>query len=190
MAQPPTGLSGTPTVKTTVAIQQQLPSTVSLTGHSNGVARSVAAGLNGGQVSRLIRITRDWSKQAELLSSRPPDYDVQNGAVLLDTAPKVSFEAAYTSFLLTADHRLVPSGENGEHAWFRAWRCRAARAFLKGATADALVQALLHRLAELGSSVASARASAPRRFATQLVRLAHFMEPNAPPALLQTQISC
>lgn len=162
----------------------------SLTTDTQTTVHTVAAGLNSGQVSRLIRITRDWSKQAELVSSSPAAYRVQNGAVLLDKAAKPSFATAYTSFLLTAHHRLAPSGVNGEHAWFRAWRQRAARAFLMGATADALVQALLHQLAELRSSVASARASAPSRLSTQLVRLAHFIVPNAPPALLQTQVSC
>jgi hypothetical protein len=163
--------------------------TVGLTTHTPPAVRTVAAGLNSGQVSRLIRIARDWSKQAELVSSPPAEYPVEGGAVLLDAAPRQTFAAAYTSFLLTAQHRLVPSGNRGEHAWFRAWRHRAARVFLAGATADAIMQALRHELAALDSRLASARASAPHRFASTLLRLAHFIAPNAPPALLQTKVS-
>jgi hypothetical protein len=140
--------------------------------------------LKKAQVSRLIRIARDWSKQAEEASAHRTVYAVEDGIPILNPSPPVSFEVAYTNNLLTGTHRLIPQGKGAERLWVTLWRLRAARDFLRGASADAIVAGLRGRLAELMAGLAAVTASRPRTLGSQILRLAHFVVPNAPPACL------
>jgi hypothetical protein len=150
---------------------------------------NVAQGLNAGQVSRLIKIARDWSKQAEEATTYRAEHTVEDGVLILEPAPTVSFDAAFASYVVDGNHRLVSQGGNGEHRWFTLWRLRAARTLLQGASAHAILDALRNQLAELRAGLASFGASAARTHASQLVRLSHYIVPNAPPAHLVAQVT-
>jgi hypothetical protein len=153
------------------------------------VYQTAAPGLKTAQVSRLIRIARDWSKQAEEASTYQTNHVVENGVPILNQPPAISFNNAFVSYLIDGSHRLVPRDENGERGWFTLWRLRAARALLQGASAHAILAALRGQLAELRAGLASFVASAARTHASQLLRLSHFIVPNAPPAHLIAQVT-
>lgn len=157
-------------------------------GGGGAIVQTAASDLKTAQVSKLIRIARDWTKQAEEASRYRTDHAVEDGVVILNPAPTVSFEAAYTQYLLSGFHRLVPRDDSGERGWFTLWRLRAARAFLRGASAHAIISFLRGRLLELRAELARTRVALPGGTASQLIRLAYCLAPNAPPAHLHAQV--
>lgn len=150
---------------------------------------AASAGLTSGQLSRLISITQDWSRQAETVSAAGNWHTVESGAVILNSAPRSAFDLAYTSFVAAGSHRLAPRGRTRNHAWWETWRQRVLGALRCGTTSPAaIIAALRLQLAERRANRVWTSASQPKRLISELVRLAHFIAPNAPPVRL-SQVS-
>lgn len=140
-------------------------------------------GLRLSNLSRLTRVVRDWSEEAE-----------QASGVYFTPISKAEPDAnnpSFISFVHEAQHRLLQRKKDKDlWAWFLDWRQAALSLFDEGTDIDGDWLLKMLRLRRAAARRRVRRRRAPRHRAARaerLIRLARYIAPNAPPASLQTE---